>query len=236
VTTIGGVLLFKPSEAPHQTSGGAIVKWVLRIYAVSLLVYTGFRTWRFLQTTLPASESGQFVSLVFLLAAEIGLILWHELSLRSTTGRQNSIANVMTWTDFAASTAAGIADMLIGQSLIEGYQIPPMLGMAIIYGLPLVMAANVAAAILFFNADSDEQLDKSRRMLKHTIHAEAMTQVQKQQKAVAKGLAPELTAQIESEVIEEVRTAIIGEPSTNGRVRTYASEAETERPKERVRK
>ena len=211
------------------------MKWVLRIYAVSLLIYTGYRTWRFLQTTLPASESGQFVSLVFLLAAEIGLLLWHELSLRSTTGRQNSIANVMTWTDFIASTAAGIADMLISQSLMEGYQIPPMMGMAIIYGLPLIMAANVAAALLYFNADSDEQLAKSRRMLKHGIHSEAIKTVEKQTQSVAKDLAPELAGQIKAEVIEEVRVEILGEPSTNGsKPRVYASESN--RPKERARK
>ena len=214
------------------------MKWVLRVYSVSLLVYTGYRTWRFLQTTLPASESGMFVSLVFLLAAEIGLIVWHELSLRSTTGQQNSIANVMTWVDFAASTAAGIADMLISQSLLSGYEIPEMLGLVIVYGLPLVMAANVGAAILFFNGDSDEQLQKSRRMLKHSIHREAINEVNKQKTAVSKGLAPELTEQIQAEVIAEVRTEILGDQSTNGkhngRVRAFASEAN--RPKVRVRK
>jgi len=211
------------------------MKWVLRVYAVSLLIYTGYRTWRFLQTTLPASETGAFVSLVFLLAAEIGLLVWHELSLRSTTGAQNSIANVMTWLDFGASTAAGIADMLISQTFLDGYQIPVMLGLAIVYGLPLVMAANVAAAIMYFNADSDEQLNKARRMLKHTIHSEAIKEVTGQQKAVAKGLAPELTEQIQGEVIAEVRTAILGapEPSDNGRPRAYASS--TNRPKDRAK-
>lgn len=214
------------------------MKWVLRVYAGLLLIYTGFRTWRFLQTTLPSNETGMFVSLVFLLAAEIGLVIWHELSLRSTTGAQNSIAQVMTWVDFGASTIAGIADMLVSQSLVAGYQVPPLLALGILYGLPLVMAANVAAAILFFNADSDEQLNKTKRMLKHNIHAEAMAEIDRQRKSVGKGMAPELTKVIVAETMEEVRGAIIGEygHSNNGRVPSeYLAEVE-DRPKEKARR
>jgi len=179
-----------------------------------------------------------FVSLVFLLAAEIGLIVWHELSLRSTTGQQNGISNIMTWVDFGASTSAGIADMLVSQTLVAGYQVPALLALAILYGLPLVMAANVAAAILYFNADSDEQLNKTKRMLKHNIHAEAMAEIDRQKKSVAKGMAPELTAVITRETMEEVRGAIIGEygdGSTNGRVRNYQLEEE-ESPKAKARR
>ena len=185
------------------------MKWVLRGYAIVLLAYTGWRTWHFIQTTLPENETGMFLGLVFLFATEVGLLIWHETSLRATTGRQETIAKFMLWVDFAASTAAGLADIFLFQSFVEGYELPRMLSLAILWGLPLVMAMNVGAAILYFNADSDEELGRAKRRLKHNIHKAAIQEVSKQQRAVAKGLAPELTNQLKKDVIQEVRDAIL---------------------------
>ena len=126
------------------------MKWVIRVYSLILLGYTGWRTYDFMSSQLPKNDLTFWLSIAFLFATEAGLVLWHEANLNhTTTQEQEYISTAMTGIDFVGSLTAGIADMILRQTILEGYQIPPVLAQFLIFGLPLIMAANVGAVILF---------------------------------------------------------------------------------------
>src|SRR5512146_1845823 len=104
------------------------MKWIIRIYSVVLLGYTGWRTFDFISSQLPKNDISFWLSIAFLFCTEAGLLIWHELHLKhTTTEEQENIARWMTWIDFIGSLTAGIADMILRQTLVQGYQVPPAL-------------------------------------------------------------------------------------------------------------
>lgn len=155
-----------------------MAKWIVRAYAVILLLYTGWRTYDFISSNLPKDNINFWLSLAFLFSTEAGLIVWHELHLKHVTTRtQDNLAHVMTWVDFVGSLAAGIGDMILRQVFIEGYVMPPMLAQFLLYGLPAIMGANVLAIIVFENNDAEVLEDKAEKDASFTIHEAAMKQI-----------------------------------------------------------
>ena len=206
------------------------MKWALRAYGVGLLIYTGYRTWSFMIEQLPAGTSGQMIALIFLLSAEIGLLLWHELSLRHTTTEvQHGVAVVMTWICFFASTGAGIGDMILKQTLNAGYEVPPLLVSVLIYGLPLIMALNVAASLIYFQNDAQNQIERAGREMEFAAQKEAMKEAKSRKKALAQDLKGVIVDDLEKKVVASIKGSVNG-----SKPKVYASESN--RPKEKVRK
>lgn len=177
------------------------MKWLIRFYAFGLLAYTGFRTYSFIQSQLPTSESGTFIALLFLLATEIGLLLWHEVSMHHTTTEiQSHIATGLTWIDFIAATGAGIADMILRQNFAAGYQLPPLLIILLLYGLPIVVALNVAGVLLFLSNDSDTVIEREKSKLRHEIHKQVLKDLSESRGTVAASLKKTIATQLREEV------------------------------------
>ena len=75
------------------------MKWIIRLYSLALLAYTGYRTYDFMSSQLP-TDGGNLVALLFLGATELGLLLWHEISMKhTTTDTQHSLSVALTWVD-----------------------------------------------------------------------------------------------------------------------------------------
>jgi hypothetical protein len=166
-----------------------------------LLAYTGWRTFDFLTLQLPASDLSKALALFFLFATEAGLSLWHEIALKhATTQEQQSISTAMTWLDFAGSLAAGIADMILRQSLLEGYTIPALLAYGLLYGLPALVAANVGAVIYYERNDAENQLDRSKKQLKFEITRQALRELKDNQGAIAEGLKRDIFRALRDDV------------------------------------
>lgn len=162
------------------------MKWIIRIYSVVLLAYTGWRTFDFMSSQLPKTDISFWLSIAFLFATEIGLILWHETNLNHvTTDQQNKITLGMTWVDFFGSLAAGIADMILRQTFIDGFQISPALAQFLMYGLPSIMALNVGAVILFEQNDAEVQEEKAEKSLRFEIHRAAMKELKKDREVIS---------------------------------------------------
>jgi hypothetical protein len=162
------------------------MKVIIRVYSVVLLAYTGWRTFDFMSSQLPKNDISFWLSITFLFATEFGLVLWHETHLRHTTTReQEYIGKAMTWVDFVGSLAAGIADMILRQTLVNGYEVPPALAQFLIFGLPLIMAANVGAVILFEQNDAETQEERAEKQLRFEIHRQAMIDLRKDRSAIA---------------------------------------------------
>lgn len=162
------------------------MKWVIRVYSIVLLAYTGWRTYDFMSSQLPKSDISFWLSIAFLFATEAGLVLWHEAHLHhTTTDVQDKLTFALTWIDFVGSLATGIADMILRQTFIDGYQIPPMLAQFLMYGLPCIMAINVAGVILFEQNDAEVQEDAAEKAARFEVHKQAMKQIRADRQALA---------------------------------------------------
>jgi hypothetical protein len=163
------------------------MKWALRIYSFILLAYTGWRTYDFISSTLPKNDISFWLSIAFLFSSEAGLLLWHEMNLAHvSTETQEQIAKWMTWVDFVASLAAGVADMILRQTFIEGFSMPPILGQFLIYGLPAIMALNVAAVLQYQANDADTQMEREKRKVNFKIRKEALKDLKDASEEIAK--------------------------------------------------
>lgn len=154
------------------------MKWIIRIYTFVLLIYTGWRTIDFLLMQLPDNDMSWWLALVFLFATEIGILIWHEISMsHTTTYTQHYIATGLTWLDFTGSFGAGVADMILRQTMMADYQIPRELAMGLIIGLPLIVAINVAGALMYLANDADLQRIRTRKFLEFEADKQAMQEI-----------------------------------------------------------
>jgi hypothetical protein len=179
------------------------MKWIIRIYTFVLLIYTGWRTIDFLLMQLPDNDMSWWLALVFLFATEIGILIWHEIGLsHTTTYTQHYIATGLTWLDFTGSFGAGVADMILRQTMMADYKIPPALAMGLIVGLPLIVAINVAGALVYLANDADLQRMRTRKFLEFEADQQAMAEINAgRRKLVAnrkRALMNELTNDYES--------------------------------------
>ncbi len=180
------------------------MKWVIRAYTLILLAYTGWRTWDFIQQQLPANATGFWLAIVFLFATEAGLLLWHELSLNhASTYEQQAIATTMTWVDFVASLSAGVADMMLRQTMIADMQVPEWLATGLIYGLPLIMAANVAAALIYMSNDAEHVLARTQRQVMFEARKQAMREIASNRGQLARSVKDEIRRSIAEQVDTE---------------------------------
>lgn len=181
------------------------MKWIIRLYALVLLGYAGWRTYDFMLRQLPQGETGYLLALLFLFATEAGLALWHELSIKhTTTQEQHYTATALTWIDFGGSLAAGTADMILRQTFATGYTVPPLLVTTLIYGLPLIVALNVAGVLVFLANDSETQLDRAKRELRFEIYRQAIRELQDNQSAIAEGMKKDIYRELRDDVTGKV--------------------------------
>jgi hypothetical protein len=214
------------------------MRWVIRIYALVLLAYTGWRTYDFMVNQLPQGDAGSsLLALLFLFATEVGLALWHEVSMNhSTTREQQGLATGLTWLDLAGSLGAGVADMILRQQFIAGYTIPPLLGQLLIYGLPAAVALNVAGVLLYLSNDSEIQLDRAKKQLRFEITRQALRELRDNQGAIAesmkrdifKALKDDVTGRVAKELLRAEKPAALHLPTPggNGRVITFNDETQ----------
>jgi hypothetical protein len=154
------------------------------------MAYTGWRTYDFISAQVPGES--YMLPLFFLFAAEAGMGLWHEISIsHTTTYTQHQIATTLTWLDFAGSFGAGLADMIIRQTMID-YEMPVMLATVLIFGLPALVATNVAGALVYLQNDADDVEKRERRFLSFESHKQAIEALKNNRDKLAKDRKAEI--------------------------------------------
>ena len=177
------------------------MKWAIRIYALILAIYMGYRTFDFMSEQIPISMGVDikfFLPLLFILATEAGMILWNEAIPRATSKEQFIIANIMVWADFTGSVFAGIADMIIRQTMIE-YTVPRPLALGLMIGMPVLGALNIAAAILHGMFNADDMTARMKEQTRWEAFSQAHLNVRKRRKILAATQAGAIIAELEAE-------------------------------------
>lgn len=181
------------------------MKWIIRAYAVILLAYTGWRTYDFMLNQLPSGDTSTLLALLFLFATEAGLLLWHEVSINhSTTREQHQLSVTLTWTDFVGSLGAGIADMILRQTFYGNYVMPPLFALILLYGLPILVALNVAAVLLYLSNDGETQIKREKQELKFEITKQALDELRNNKVSIAKGLKDSIYRELRDDVTDKI--------------------------------
>jgi hypothetical protein len=102
------------------------------------------------------------------------------------------------------SLAAGIADMILRQTFLEGYVIPHEFGVFLIYFIPCLMGVNVGALILFEQNDAKTKEDKAEKKLLFKIHQEAMDDLEKDSDAIAQEKKAAIYSKMRAQVTGKV--------------------------------
>lgn len=158
----------------------------VRVYSLILMAYTGWRTLDFMMSQLPKNDLSFWLSVIFLFSAELGLLMWSELAMKhATTEAQEWIAKILAVIDFVGSTAAGTADMVLHQTLLQELVVPVWLSQFLIYGMPLVMAMNVGAVFLFLWFDAEQWIAREKRQTVFEITRSAIEQLQSERLTIA---------------------------------------------------
>jgi len=143
-------------------------KVIMTGFALLMLVYSGWRSYDYIGGNLAGvDETTRFiVSVAFLAFSEIGLILWlHVARPQSTTDTHETTATIVIWINFIGILILGLGDLLRRNTLYEvdlSY-LDPILLLA-----PWVLVfVNLGAYLVYTMSDSDEQLDREERRLRH---------------------------------------------------------------------
>lgn len=215
------------------------MRWIVRVYTLVLLVYTGWRTYDFMMHQLPAGDLSFWLAILFLFATEARLAIWHEVSISHTsTYTQHYVAVSLTWLDFAGSLSAGVADMILRQTFYDGYQVPSLLATGLIYGLPLLVAINVAGALVYLANDAEQQLEREKRFIDFEASRQALRQVGSNRRVIAQAKRDALYDILADERAAPPRqTVSIGKlpASNNGKV-DHSAEVEVANPTRASRK
>lgn len=155
------------------------MKWIVRGYLFVLLAYTGWRTFDFMLNQLPAGDTSAWLAIFFLFSTEVGLLIWHEINIsHTTTYTQHYLSMGLMWLDFVGSLGAGIADMIIRQTLVDSYQIPPVMATGLLFGLPILVAFNVAGGLVYLMNDSNAVIQRETRFLNFEAQDQAIRELQ----------------------------------------------------------
>lgn len=179
-------------------------KHALTIFAVAMLLYTAWRSFDYMNNNLQGVSDivRVLISIAFLSFSEIGLIVWmHIAQPNATTDTQETVSSILIWVDFLGSMVVGLGDMLKHNTF---YTINLSILDPVLFLAPwLMVVANVAGYIIFHGADSENQLDRAERRLRHEetkvemeAREEAIRQVQANKRAMAEKLAPSYAGDI----------------------------------------
>ena len=165
---------------------------ILLTLGCALLIYSGFRGYDFISTTMPAGS--QLIALFFLFATEGGIVAWLLQTLYGSRGFvQRTIAISMTIVDMFASFGLFTADTLFrsGQSGISVVMTEEDIRNTLI-AMSVVVLLNVAAIIATHLFDPESIKRSKEQDAEDAIHEATLRHIAENSQLLAERLAPQL--------------------------------------------
>jgi membrane-associated HD superfamily phosphohydrolase len=164
---------------------------LLLIVGGMLLLYTAFRSYDILSTTLPADA--QLLAYIGLAGLDGGLIAWALYYSKSARGDvQRAVAMFMV-----VLQLAGVALTSIGDSLLYslGEAMPEYITIAVVWGVPAIIAVNIAAVTVVHLADPQRALDSASREVEDEIQRQVAEHLRQNVGQIAGRIAPQAAEQ-----------------------------------------
>lgn len=134
-----------PRKAAIKTDHGGfgLGDLIVVVLGVVLLIYTGYRTWHVLSTTVPTDA--EVISVLGLWGLDIGAVAWSLVWIFGSTTWMQNVVSISMW----------VVDLLgmIGTSLVDTLapvgKLPANMATIIYYGVVLVIAGNVVVGFVY---------------------------------------------------------------------------------------
>ena len=171
-------------ELTGETTGGiqtdhgelTIGDVLVLILDLVLLVYTGFRSYDFLTTTVP--DGWQTLALIGLWGLDIGAVFWSLTWIFGSTGKfQNWVSVTMFLIDLSGVGLTGLTDSLMYGD--KGAMVDALGGITRI-AVPIVMFLNVLAGFIY-HMTSPQTKDRRKKRELEAEHSNRMRQVREAQ-------------------------------------------------------
>ena len=162
-----------------------------------LLISTAFRSSDILSTTLPADA--QLWAYIGLAGLDGGLIAWALYYSKSARGEvQRAVALFMV-----VLQLAGVALTSIGDSLLYslGAAMPEYITIAVVWGVPAIIAVNITAVTAVHLADPQRALDSASREVEDEIQRQVAEHLRQNVGQIAGRIAPEAAEQRARELV-----------------------------------
>jgi hypothetical protein len=154
------------AEAAEEDHGGFnLGDLIVILVDLVLLLYTGFRSWHFLSTSIPSEF--QIMALVGLWGLDIGAVAWSLVWIfGSTTKFQNWVSMSLFVADLIGVMLTSTVDTLM---YADASGMPPILNAIAWYGIPLIIIANVVAGFIYHMSSPATRRRRAEREQDETL-------------------------------------------------------------------
>lgn len=165
----------------------------MTVIGLALLVFTGTRTLRLIDSTLPGGDA-QVAGYLALVALDGGLVIWPLVYLHGSRGMwQRGIALIMVLVSFLGVVAAMVADTFLqaGRNGITAVVAPGLITSAI-WLVTVIIALNIGAVVLMHLTSPENMLGQAYEEAQTKIVNAQLRAISENADALAAELAPRL--------------------------------------------
>lgn len=154
---------------------------LLLIVNAGAVAYSAARSWHVVSQSLPPEM--MIFGVVALSVLETALVGWEIYYLTSAkNGTQKGIALLMFLAQLTASGALVAGDTWMQ---VDPQAAPEFIKMAVLWSVPAILVANMAALFGVHAADPDAQLAQAKRDVQQAIHGQTINQLREAQSQIA---------------------------------------------------
>lgn len=176
---------------------------LINILKISLLAFTGYRTFHFLTTTLPSDA--MVVAIFGLAAIDLGVILWESYyNHGALSAEQETIAGGMIILDLIGMACAFAGDVLLIRTDVVA---PAWLPTVALFGVIGVVIGNVVGGVGVSVFDPEARISRARRRAAYAGQLLELNIEQEKAKTLL-GTAQSLAGELVPDAAEHVRHQI----------------------------
>lgn len=174
---------------------------LIRLIGWGLVLFTGYRAVHVVQTTLPSDSDSQMLGYVALIGLDLAMMAWADFSAKHAHGVQQEISDLMV-----VVTLAGVALNTVGDTVLTfyGQANNAALQMAIVWAVPTIIVANVAAVVAVIRLDPATEQERAERDFVFTVMHQKSNNLRRQAAQIAARITPEDTRLRAAELLAQV--------------------------------
>lgn len=157
-------------EAKTDHGGVTLGDIIVIVLNLALLIYTGYRSWHFLDGSLP--EAYKVLALAGLWGLDVGALAWSLVWIFGSTTRYQDWASItMFVVDLIGMFLTSMVDSLMF-TVTGTVVIPPILSTAALYGIPAIILLNVVVGFIYHMTSPNTRKARAERRMREELALE----------------------------------------------------------------
>lgn len=127
-----------------------------------LSIYSAFRNFNLVQSTMGESTLGYIAGLFALFALDAGVLIWTEIAFRIDSDTQDKIAKSMVIVDLVGAMVGVVADTML---VTNPAAYAETISTVAVFAIPIVITLNAGAGFAYFLSDPMNKIKSEERRL-----------------------------------------------------------------------